>query len=257
MPKSLYLTAFIVFATFFIVSSASFAQAPAIEIVSLYQVSDKEAVDGDILVPSDTGLVRATQSFSYRLFGVLQSKPLAVYRTEVQDGQPVARNGITEVNVTQANGPIQIGDYITSSQTPGKGQKATVSGYTIGVALTPLTESSGKVRVALKFEYTEITTSHILSRILGPLSSIFSVNTQDPEKFTLVIRYIAAGIVVIIGFMISFWGFSRSIPKAIEAIGRNPLAKTPILISVGINIAFALATTLIALAAAVIIVRLG
>ena len=118
--------------------TSSYAQSPLpslnTEITTLYKVVDKEAVDGDILISSAQGLVRATQSYDKTLFGILSSQPLVVYRSD-EEGKPVIRSGVADVNVTNSAGPINTGDYITSSEVPGKGQKAIESGYTIGVAL--------------------------------------------------------------------------------------------------------------------------
>ncbi|MDO8638960.1 MAG: hypothetical protein Q7R43_05265, partial [Candidatus Daviesbacteria bacterium] len=65
-----------------------------------------------------------------------------------------------------------------------------------------------------------------------------------------------AGMIVLVGFLISFFAFSRSLPKAIEAIGRNPLARSSIYFSIGVNILFAILTLAIAVIAAIIIVRI-
>jgi hypothetical protein len=54
------------------------------------------------------------------------------------------------------NGPIQKGDYITISNEPGVGMKATESGFTVGVALENSydTEKTGllKIRVMVRYE---------------------------------------------------------------------------------------------------------
>ncbi|MCG3165236.1 MAG: hypothetical protein POELPBGB_00998 [Bacteroidia bacterium] len=69
---------------------------------------------------------------------------------------PVVSDGIAHVRFNLQNGPIQKGDYITISNEPGVGMKATESGFTVGVALenSDATEKPGllKVRVMVRYE---------------------------------------------------------------------------------------------------------
>lgn len=69
---------------------------------------------------------------------------------------PVVSDGAAFVRYNLQNGPIQKGDYITISNEPGVGMKATESGFTIGVALenSDATEKPGllKVRVMVRYE---------------------------------------------------------------------------------------------------------
>jgi F0F1-type ATP synthase membrane subunit c/vacuolar-type H+-ATPase subunit K len=248
-----------------------------VEITSVYQISDNQAVDGDILsVTPSQGLVRATIPYDSNLFGVLQTQPLAVYRRFDNQGQPVARTGIAEVYVTTLNGPIVAGDYITTSDIPGKGQKAARSGYVLGRALSNLVEgsgpqidyqnpqnkalskkvSSGKITVALRIEYAELTTSRNASRLFEQLNAAMFTNVQSPEKFSQIVRNIAAALIILASLLIGFLTSSRSLPKAIEAIGRNPLAKNSIYISIGINIALTVAIVILGIVAGVIVLRI-
>lgn len=246
-----------------------FAQSDSTDISYVYSIADEKAENGDILITDkEQGIVRAKTPYDIHLFGVLQGQPLMVYRRIDNQGKPVSRNGTAQVNVTTLNGPINAGDYITSSEIPGKGQKATQSGYVMGVALTPLAEnegtsldyqnkklSSGKIAVALKIEYAELTTPRSASQLFSSFNSALFQNVQDPNKFVQVLRYLAAALTVIISFGIGFLTFSRSIPKGIEAIGRNPLAEKAIIFSIALNIFFTILTALIGIAVAVVILR--
>ncbi|MFH0936717.1 MAG: hypothetical protein V1808_00265 [Candidatus Daviesbacteria bacterium] len=286
MPK-FFLSKNLLFLTFLLIlqlflPSSILAQTPmsvsggtGLEVTAVYSVADSKTEDGDIVIMTDKGVTRASQSFSPLLFGILQPKALLVYRESDTTKQPVTRSGVAEVNVTTYNGPIKPGDFITSSQIPGKGQKATYSGYVIGVALTSLNEGEGqkfdyvnaqnpklnkqvllgKVKVALKFEYAEIAGGRF-SKLLGPLSAIFSATVQDPDRFIIVVKYFIAGIVVFLGFVISFFASTRTLPKAAEAVGRNPLAKGSIYFTVALAIAFSVVILGIAMVAAIIIVRI-
>lgn len=245
-----------------------YAQSQGIEVTSLYQVADTEAVEGDILTASENGLKRSTIGFDNKLFGILADKPLLVFRSE-SEGKPVIRSGIAQVNVTTLNGPIKYGDHITSSSIAGKGQKATESGYIIGVALGEFNGEGaeqidgpsgkiavGKVSVAIKIEYAELTNPRFAGRLFGFLGTAVLENVSDPRQLGNVVRFIAAGLVVLLSFTFGFLTFSRSIAKSIEALGRNPLAKSTIQLSIVINIALLVVTGIIGIVASILIIRL-
>ncbi len=244
-----------------------FAQIKSTDVTNTYNVADPNLADGDIVVSTEKGLVAATAPYVNNLFGVMVKTPLIVYRTVDNKGLPIARSGVAEVNVTTLNGPIKTGDYITSSGITGKGEKATQSGYVIGVALDNFsnqgsqlkyngqTVNSGKVQVSLRIEYAEINTSRSVVRLLEYFNAAFFRNIQDPEKFILVIRYLAAAVVLLIGFLIGFATFSRAVLKGVEAIGRNPLARTSIQFSILLNIVLTIVTALLGILAAFIILR--
>ena len=255
----------------------SLAQSPekGIGVTSIYEVADEDAVDGDILSAQANGLVRSSIGFDNKMFGVISDQPLLVYRTENQ-GKPVVRSGIAQVNVTTLNGPLKYGDYITSSSIQGKGQKASESGYVIGIALAdflgdePTSDGSGakqvdgprgkialgKIPVAIRVEYAELTNPRVAGRLFGFIGNTLFENISDPKQFGNVIRYMAAGLIVLLSFTFAFLTFSRSIAKSIEALGRNPLAKSTIQLSIIINIVLLVVTGLIGIAASILIIRL-
>ncbi|MDO8515564.1 MAG: hypothetical protein Q7S14_03625 [bacterium] len=229
--------------------------APAVEIATVQIIADKDAVDGDIISITDQGLVRSATTADIHLFGIIVDKPLVVFReSPTASGSAVVRNGIVEINVTEDEGPIKKGDYVTSSEKAGKGKKAIRSGYVIGQALADA--AAGRAAVALRIEYAEVTTPRSANRLFEMLGATFFKNVQDPSKFAEVVRYILAALIVILSFLFGFLTFSRSIPKSIEAIGRNPMSKNAILISIGINVFLTIISGLIGLAAALLIIRL-
>ena len=239
----------------------TYAQAPGIEVTSVYQIVDKDAIEGDILVVTDKGLTRTLKSFDNKMFGVLQQQPLLVYQNKnITDGKPVIRSGVAEVNVTTFNGPIKYGDYITSSQIAGKGAKATESGYVLGIALANFdgTEATkaGKIPVALRVEYAELTNPRFAGRLFGFIGSSFLENIRDPKQLGLIVRYAAAGLIILLSFTFAFLTFSRSIAKSVEALGRNPLAKSAIQLSMIINIGLLVVTGILGIVASILIIRL-
>lgn len=243
-------------------------QSQGIEVTSVYEIADTEAQEGDIVKSSDKGLVRTDIGFDNKMFGVIQNQPLVVYRTETK-GKPVIRSGIAQINVTTLNGPIKYGDYITSSSIAGKGQKASESGYTVGMTLGSFTGegatqidgpngkvASGIIPVAVRIEYTELTNPRFAGRLFGFIGTSLLENVSDPKQIGLVVRYIAAGLIVLLSFTFGFLTFSRSIAKSIEALGRNPLAKSTIQMTIAINIALLVVTGVVGIVASILIIRL-
>ena len=245
------------------------AQQPqGIEVTAVYEIADTEAVDGDIIKATDQGLVRTSIGFDNKMFGIIQDSPLLVYRSETK-GKPIVRSGVAKVNVTALNGPIKYGDYITSSGVTGKGQKATESGYTLGMALGTFTGEGteqidgpngkvavGKIPVAVRIEYTELSNPRFAGRLFGFIGTTLLENVSDPKQFGNVIRYIAAGLVILLSFTFGFLTFSRSIAKSIEALGRNPLARSTIQLSMIINIGLLVVTGIVGIVASILIIRL-
>ena len=244
-------------------------QEKGVEVTSVFEIADPEASEGDILVATEEGLVRASRGFDNKIFGVIQEQPLLVYRDLSIKGKPVLRMGIAQINVTTLNGPIKYGDYITSSSILGKGQKALESGYVLGIALASFDGkdaaqidgpggkvASGKVSVAVRVEYAELTNPRFAGRLFRFIGSAFLESVRDPKKIGDLIRYIAAGLVLILSLTFGFLTFSRSIAKSIEAIGRNPLAKRTIQLSMIINIILLIITGVIGIVAAILIIRL-
>lgn len=240
-----------------------------IETTTIFEVADQEAVDGDILTATQDGLVRSSIGFDNKVFGILQDNPLLVYRETEVNGKPVIRSGVATVNVTTLNGPISYGDYLTSSQIPGKAQRATESGYVIGIALESFDGadaetiegpngqvSLGQVKIAVRIEYAELTNPRFAGRLFSFIGTALLENISDPRQFGQIVRFIAAGLIILLSFTFGFLTFSRSIAKSVEALGRNPLAKTAIQVSILINIVLLVVTGLIGIVASILIIRL-
>lgn len=270
MRKILLALFFLLLVSCYLLPHVTHAQTPAIEITSVYTVADKDAQEGDILVATDKGLVRASKSFDNKMFGVIQDNPVLVYRNkDISQGKAVMRSGVAEVNVTTLDGNIKYGDYITSSQIQGKGTKASQSGYVLGVALADFDGkdgpkvsgpsgqvSAGKIPVALKIEYAELTNPRFAGELFGFVGSSFLENIRDPKQLGLIVRYGAAALVILLSFTFAFLTFSRSIAKSIEALGRNPLAKSAIQLSMVINIGLLVVTGVIGIVASILIIKL-
>jgi len=82
------------------------------------------------------------------------------------------------------------------------------------------------------------------------------LNVNDTQKLGDLIRYIAAGVIVLLSFTFAFLTFSRSVVRSIEAIGRNPLARHTIQVTLILNLILMVATAIIGVIASVIIIKL-
>lgn len=246
-----------------------------LEMAETYDIADTEAKPGDIISLYESGFERSKLEYDSRIFGVIIDRPLAVYRRVDGSGVPIARNGVVNINVTTANGEIKVGDKITTSILSGKGQKALGSGYTIGVALKDFklgdgveisyskfeggpTEKaiSGSIPVAIKIEYSEISNFRSTNSLIEKLNSALFANIQDPEKFVNIIRYISSGIVGILSIIAGLLILSRVIPKGVEGIARNPMAKSSIVVYTALNVVVVIVIVFLGIGASLLLLRL-
>ena len=93
-----------------------------------------ELVSIDYLSPH--GVLRSKVPYQEDLLGVVSSNPGFVAGAFTEKSHPVALVGRVPVWTSLENGPIRVGDRLTSSATPGLAMKATKAGRVIGIALT-------------------------------------------------------------------------------------------------------------------------
>jgi len=103
---------------------------------------------GDIVAVDDNlNLIKAT-SKNKTVVGVVSTAPsMTLNNASEINGAPVALSGIVPVKVTNENGPIEAGDFITASSRSGYGMKAVSAGTVVGKALENLREASGTVKI--------------------------------------------------------------------------------------------------------------
>jgi hypothetical protein len=120
-----------------------------------YKIVGESPAAGDI-VKISTGsasltVAKVDRAYSSDIFGVaLESDGSAMN---------VATDGWIEVNVTDENGSIKTGDYITSSVIAGFGAKAGRAGMALGVALSDFTPSSTSATVMLPVSFAALNSS--------------------------------------------------------------------------------------------------
>lgn len=247
---------FPILCAFFLIYAVPTVRAEFAEtgIATTYTIIDKAAEDGDIVSLTDQKdkLGLSAVAYDEKMFGVYVVHPLIVIRN-VGHPSPIVRSGEVMVNVTTVNGDIAIGDYITTSELPGKGQKSTdPTGYVLGIALEPFTQENGtlidalgkeaaigKIRVSMGIGPSTPFIQKVSGGFLGGLqytSSLFLYAVTTSKQTERLIRYILAIIIAVTSIGVSFRSFGRNVTKGIESIGRNPLAKSSIQSMIIINV---------------------
>jgi hypothetical protein len=252
----------------------AWAQGLQFNIARTIIIDDKDAVDGDImsLAPKKETLVRSAKNSDERMFGVLISNPVMVYRT--LSTLPVARDGEATVNVTMLGGAIEVGDYITSSPIAGKGQKAEgVAGYMVGVALSAFDGESasasadlngkkyavGRVKINVGIGPASPVITKAAGGLLGTLKQLATAilfNISTSKQAERIIRYILAVLIAVIIIYVSYRTFGRNVTKGIEAIGRNPLAKASIQTMITLNIILLAVSVIAGIALSLVVISL-
>jgi hypothetical protein len=182
---------------------------------------------------------------------VVGETPIIVFGKPTTTTLPIITSGETLVKVSNINGEIKRGDFITSSEKPGIGQKATQSGFVIGRALEDFNQEEGKILAEINIQYANIYPAGISAK------SIFVrilENVGKPENFPEVLRYIFALFLGGGSFFAGFFAFVRALHKGVEAMGRNPLAKSSIRIAMILNLIGILILTMAGLGLALFVI---
>lgn len=227
-------------------------------IANYLPIADKNVADGDIVSFSpQSGYFLSKTPYDISMVGLVTNNP-AISLEVVGGGKsyPVVSTGNAGVNVTTINGNIKKGDPITTSQIPGKGMKATRTGYIIGAALEDYTNSNTKaakqIAVTLNVHYYAAKNS-VNSSIFDVLNLSTLATYEEPIQ---AFKYFVAAVTVILSFVFGFFSFARTANKGLEALGRNPLAGRRIELGILLNIIVAVIIVLSGLAVAFIVIRL-
>lgn len=217
------------------------------------QIIEKGFRDGDIITLAEGGGYMLAKSISDPLmFGVVSLEPaLYLYDKNAKGDTPAIAFGKAYVRVSTEMGEIKKGDPITSSSNPGVGVKATNNGFILGTAIEEYKSSDpkqvGKILVAINPRFGQFN-SNILSTLFSAPNLSLSATPLNA------LRYLVAGIIVIVSFYIGFRFFGRASLKGVEAMGRNPLAKKSIILVVVVNAFLTFGVMLIGLTIAYVVV---
>ena len=227
-------------------------------IANYLPIKDKQVTDGDIVSFSpNTGYVLTKKPYDNTIVGVVTLSPAISLETITgNETYPVVSTGDTYINVTTMNGSIKKGDPITTSTIPGKGMKATKTGYIVGVALEGYTNSNmhavKKISSTLDVNYY-VSNASVHSSVFDVLNLSALATYEEPLN---VFKYFIASLVVVLSFIFGFFSFARTANKGLEALGRNPLASRMIQIGIVLNIVVAIIIILSGLAVAFFVIRL-
>jgi hypothetical protein len=125
----------------------------------IHYSGDTQPQPGELLMVGDENTSVKTASLPYerRLVGVVSTNPYQVGGADDGHSVVLALTGRVPVKVSLENGPVQKGDLLTSSSTPGVAMKALKAGNVIGTALTDYdgTQQDNLVTVQLRVGYDE------------------------------------------------------------------------------------------------------
>lgn len=191
----------------------------------------------------------ATQGNIYRIHGVIvppNDAPVSLQGNTNTQQYYVATSGIYNVLVSDQNGPIQKGDYVTVSSLAGVGMKAS-SGQTIvlGKALdnfdgtsevestTSLTLSNGKkvtvhlgkVSIDISIAHNPLYQQSLASSIPNQLQKLGDSIAHKPVSL---VRIYLSVLVLLAAVGIASTMLVTGVRASLIAVGRNPLARAHI-----------------------------
>jgi hypothetical protein len=132
--------------------------SPAADFAEVLPAADGLEAGDVLIIGADGKLAKSTAPYQTQVAGVYSARPSYIGNASMlgQDGYvPLAVVGITPIKATAENGPIQPGDMLTTSSTPGFAMKAGAnppSGTVIGKALSPLEGEVGIVRALVMLQ---------------------------------------------------------------------------------------------------------
>lgn len=202
--------------------------------------------EGSIICTYGDGFIPCNSPYAENIFGVVTTEPLIeIADSGLENPISVVQDGQVNLRVSTSNGIIFRGDRLTTSNTPGVAQKALKNGPILGFARQDFAPEDateiGTIVASIDFE----------GRGYG-----FGEISSQLDSVPTFLRALIAGAVAIITIILSFMSFKRATQSGIEAIGRNPLAKGSIQVSLITNYAITAVFAFLGLVAAYIIVVL-
>jgi hypothetical protein len=216
-------------------------------------IIDKDIKDGMIISSSEKGYTASRITYDPATYGVLTLNPATHIQNANDDEstKPVITFGKAYVLVSTVNGTIKANDFIATSQTAGVGQKATINGSVVGVALEDYTDSDpakiGRILIIVDPKYNGsfiALRTNLIQTLRGAAGGV------GVSPLTS-LRYVIAALVVLVSFGMGFIYFGKVARSGVEAMGRNPLAGrmiqfgivlnlvlTAVIVGIGIGIAY-------------------
>lgn len=200
-------------------------------------IQDKNAKDGSIIASTLQGYIPSSIPYDPSIQGVLSDRPgVFIKNTKDPKSKTVINMGYAYVLVSTTNGPIKKNDFVTTSKITGVGQKAKMNGFILGTALEDYSNSDPNkiskilVYVSPRYNGSFIGIRSNLIQILRDARNVYSLSPLDS------FRYLLAGIVIALSFILGFMYFGKVAKAGVEALGRNPLAAGLIQFGIIINV---------------------
>jgi hypothetical protein len=215
------------------------------------EMTGTEINAGDIISKSNDGLSCASTSYDQNIIGVVGETPILVFGKPTTTSVPIVYMGETLMKASNINGEIKKGDFITSSQKPCIGQKATQSGFVVGQALENFNQENGLIMAKIGVQYVNIgQTGTTVKNIFFKLFEQLTYSGNLPEW----LRYFFAILLGGGSFFTGFFWFAKTLQKGLEAVGRNPLAKNGIRLAMILNLIGVAIITLAGLSLALFVI---
>ncbi len=225
-----------------VAASLVWRSSSAQSIVQSY-TSDKTLQKGMVVMidpKNGSKVIPATQEDSKQAYGVVvdpSDSPVTLSDGSGNAGQVyVAAEGRYEVLVSDENGSVATGDYLTLSSTPGIAMKATAKQpIAVAKALESFTGSqnivatSGNTHIGRIIGTVSVKQNPLAATTRSSIPEIIQRTTQSVTKKSVnPLRIYASLLVFMFSIVISGSMLYAGIKTGITAIGRNPLSKKDI-----------------------------
>ncbi|HCR35422.1 hypothetical protein A2130_03135 [Candidatus Woesebacteria bacterium GWC2_33_12] len=199
-------------------------------------VKSDNIFDGAIVCSTGSGYSLCDKSYNPNMYGVISLNPSIYFDSSTNGSYPVVANGKVYILVKGGVDTIKVGDYITTSDSPGIGQKAQKSGYVMGSALEEYNETDNsktkKILVSIGIKpaiLSQQAGTNLLQMIKEGIDGAF----LSPLS---ALRYVVAGVVVMSTVVFGMLHFGKIAKSGVEALGRNPLAGKTIQFGILLNV---------------------
>jgi len=233
--------------------------------ITVSEPNQEEVIPGAIVVYTNSQYALSSSPYAFKLIGVVTSNPpIAIDFSTNGAGTPVAISGVADVLVSSENGEINSGDLVTTSSKKGVGMKAVEAGYVLGIALSDYksenADAVGTIPISLEVDYSynpAFRSKSAGDTAGGNLRDILSLSSVAVyESPTKVFKYLVSALILFGCLTFAFLTFSRVARNGVDAIGRNPLAKNQIQMSIVFNILLSFFVIAAGVAVAYFILRL-
>ena len=222
----------VLFLFFFILTSVDVVTAQTNAISITVEVSDvpQGSEPNGLIVTIDKGTYKlSSKKADPNLIGVITNNPSITLRKSTNPNvYDINNTGVTLVRASNSSGKITKGDYVTSSDKLGIAVRSVDSEYVLGTALEDFDSADGLMRITVEPHYVLFNVStgtNLLNVVRSSSQSAFLAPVDS-------LRYLLAAIVAIASFLFGFSIFGKITGSGIQALARNPLARSSIQINI-------------------------